>query len=119
MLRSNINYSFLFLISLISLTSCTSWEEEFEGEVIRAYPRASIHQISKMTDKGIIKEIDEDLMLSGDAVAQLKAFKDGNISRGVEDLKRMYVMTYEDASKNLHVAHHLYLVVRPAEWNVK
>ena len=109
----------MIFIGLFFLTSCASWEEEFEGEVIRAYPKASIHQISKMTDKGIIKEIDEDFLLSDDAITRLKAFKDGNISRGVEDIRRMYVMTYEDASKNLHVAHHLYLVVRPAEWNVK
>lgn len=107
------------LSSLLLLTSCASWNEEFEGEVVRAYPNASIHKISRMTDKGIIKEADDDLVLSGDFAAKLKVFKDGNISRGVEDVRRMYVMTYEDASKNLHAAHHLYLVVRPAEWSVK
>jgi len=104
--------------SLLLLTSCSTWNEEFEGEVVRAYPKASIHKISRMTDKGIIKEIDDDLVLSGDISEKLKVFKDGNISRGVEDVRRMYMMTYEDASKNLHAAHFLYLVVRPAEWSV-
>jgi hypothetical protein len=103
---------------LLLLTSCTTWNEEFEGEVVRAYPQASIHKITKMTDKGIIKEIDDDLVLSGDFATKLKVFKDGNISRGVEDVRRMYMMTYEDASKNLHAAHHLYLVVHPASWTV-
>jgi hypothetical protein len=108
----------LLIVLGVTLTSCTTWNEEFEGEVVRAYPRASIHKITKMTDKGIIKEIDDDLVLSGDFATKLKVFKDGNISRGVEDIRRMYVMTYEDASKNLHAAHHLYLVVRPASWVV-
>ncbi|MDR1235386.1 MAG: hypothetical protein LBJ96_00100 [Holosporaceae bacterium] len=102
--------------ALVTLTSCASWNEEFEGEVVRAYPHASIHKISQMANKGIIKE--DDLVLSGDMSARLKVFKDGNISRGVEDVRRMYMTTYEDASKNLHTAHHLYLIVKPAEWSV-
>lgn len=106
-------------ILLIALTGCSTWDEEFEGEVVRAYPQASIHQISRMTDKGLIKEDDDDLVLTGEGSNKLKVFKDGEISRGVEDIRRMYMMTYEDASKNLHVAHHLYLVVKPAEWQVK
>jgi len=110
----------IFFGSLLLLTSCSTWNEEFEGEVVRAYPKASIHKISQMTDKGIIKEVDDDLVLSGDAavVANLKVFKDGNVSRGMEDVRRMYIMTYEDASKNLHAAHFLYIVVKPAEWKV-
>jgi hypothetical protein len=105
--------------SLLLLTSCASWDEEFEGAVVRAHPNASIHKISKMTDKGIIREIDDDLVLSGDTATRLKVFKDGNISRGMEDVRRMYIMTYEDASKNIHAAHHLYLIEKPAEWSVK
>ena len=110
---------------LLFLTSCATWNEEFEGEVVRAYPKASIHKINRMTDKGIIKEVDteatlaDDLVLSGDMAMKLKVFKDGNISRGMEDVRRMYMMTYEDSSKNLHAAHHLYLVVRPASWVVE
>lgn len=106
-------------ILLIALTGCSTWDEEFEGEVVRAYPKASIHQISRMTDKGLIKEDDDDLVITGEGSTKLKSFKDGEISRGVEDIRRMYMMTYEDASKNLHVAHHLYLIVKPAEWKVK
>jgi hypothetical protein len=106
------------IVPLLLLTSCSTWNEEFEGEVVRAYPQASIHKISKMTDNGLIKELEEDLVLSGDMAMKLKVFKDGNISRGVEDVRRMYMMTYEDSSKNLHAAHHLYLVVRPAAWVV-
>ena len=89
-------------ILLIALTGCSTWDEEFEGEVVRAYPKASIHQISRMTDKGLIKEDDDDLVITGEGSTKLKSFKDGEISRGVEDIRRMYMMTYEDASKNLH-----------------
>jgi hypothetical protein len=110
--------NFLLIVSSIMLTSCASWNEEFEGEVVRGYPNASIHKISRMTDKGMIKEIEDELVLSGDIARRLKVFKDGNISREVEDVRRMYIMTYEDASKNLHASHHLYLVVRPASWKV-
>lgn len=106
------------ILYVLLLSGCSSWNEEFDGEVVRAYPQASIHKISKMTDQGIIKEEEDDLVLSGDFAAKLRVFKDGNISRGVEDVRRMYMMTYEDASKNLHAAHHLYLVVKPAEWKV-
>ena len=108
---------FFFVGFLFFLSGCSVWNEEFEGNVVRAYPKASIHQISKMVDKGIIRESDE-VVLPSERSA-FKSFKDGNISRGVEDVRRMYIMTYEDASKNLHVAHHLYLVVKPAEWEVK
>lgn len=102
---------FEFLIVTL-LSGCSVWNEEFEGEVIRAYPNASIHQISQMVDKGVINEED----FSGDG---FKVFKDGNISRGVEDVRRMYLMTYEDSSKNLHAAHHIYLIVKSAEWSVE
>lgn len=30
-------------ILLIALTGCSTWDEEFEGDVVRAYPQASIH----------------------------------------------------------------------------
>lgn len=106
-----------FLLFLLS--GCSSWNEEFEGKVVRAYPKASIHQLSKMADKGIIGEKEIDPVVSSEMSEELKVFKDGNISRGSEDIKRMYVMTYEDSSKNLHMAHHLYLVVKPAQWVVE
>ena len=118
MQKNNIRFLF-FLGFLVLLSGCSVWNEEFEGKVVRAYPNASIHQISKMVDKGIIKESEDGLALSSNGKAAFKAFRDGNISRGVEDIRRMYIMTYEDSSKNLHVAHHLYLVVKPAEWRVK
>lgn len=118
MLKNSIRF-FFFIGFLFFLSGCSVWNEEFEGKVVRAYPTASIHQISKMVDKGIIRESEEDFVLSCNDRLAFKAFKDGNISRGVEDIRRMYVMTYEDSSKNLHVAHYLYLVVRPAEWKVK
>ena len=117
-MRKNSTKIFLFIGISAFLSGCSTWNEEFEGKVVRAYPTASIHQISKMVDKGIIKE-PEEIILSSNESAKFKVFKDGNVSRGVEDIRRMYVMTYEDSSKNLHVAHHLYLVVKPAEWSVK
>ena len=124
MQKNNINrfcaeiFRNLLFVFILLLTSCASWNEEFEDEVLRGYPHASIHKISKMTDEGIIKEVDNDLVLSREKRRDLKVFKDGNISRGVEDVRRMYMMSYEDASKNLHIAHYLYLVVEPAQWIV-
>lgn len=67
-------------ILLIALAGCSTWDEEFEGEVVRAYPKASIHQISRMTDKGLIKEDDDDLVITGEGSTKLKSFKDGEIS---------------------------------------
>ena len=113
------NSSKILGILLVALTGCSTWDEEFEGEVVRAYPKASIHQITQMTDKGLIKEEEDDIVITGEGSTKLKSFKDGEISRGVEDIRRLYMMTYEDASKNLHTAHHLYLVAKPAEWKVK
>ena len=119
-MRKNSTKTFLFIGILTLLSGCSTWNENFEGEVVRAYPKASIHQLSKMVDKGIIRESEDDIVLSsGELNPNLKVFKDGNISRGFEDIRRMYLMTYEDSSKNLHAAHFIYLVAKPAEWIVK
>lgn len=101
------------LLLLFILTSCSTWNEDFEGKVVRAYPEASIHKINKMADKGVLKDGEEDTYVN---VKNMKVFKDGRISRGIEDIRRMYIMTYEDSAKNLHMAHNLYLVVSPASW---
>lgn len=78
--------------------------------------KASIHKINKMADKGMLKDVEEYASVS---FKNMKVFKDGRISRGTEDIRRMYIMTYEDSAKNLHMAHHLYLVVHPAVWIVE
>ena len=119
MRKHSINCRTISFICLFLLTSCSSWNEEFEDKVVRAYPKASIHKISKMVDKGIIKETDDDSFVSGTFSEKAKTFRDGNISRGAEDVRRLYMLTYEDASKNLHAAHHLYFIAKPAKWNVK
>ena len=105
----------LSLLLLFVLTSCATWNEDFEGKVVRAYPKASIHKINEMADKGILKDVEEDTSVS---FKNMKVFKDGVISRGAEDIRRMCIMTYEDSAKNLHMAHNLYLVVSPATWIV-
>jgi protein involved in sex pheromone biosynthesis len=98
------------------LSGCSTWNDDFEGEVVRARPHDSIHKISNLVDKGIIKETEDDFVLSESMIAHTKVFQDGSVSRGVEDVRRMYLMTYEDAGKNLHAAHHTYFVLRPATW---
>jgi hypothetical protein len=103
---------------MLMLSGCSIWNDDFEEKVVRARPHDSIHKISKLVDKGVIKETDDDFMLSESTIANLKVFRDGNISRGVEDVRRMYVMTYEDSGKNLHAAHHSYFVLKPATWCV-
>lgn len=105
----------LSVLLLFVLTSCATWNEDFEDKVVRAYPKTSIHKINEMTDKGLLKDIEEDSSVS---CRNVKVFKDGRISRGTEDIKRMHIVTYEDSAKNLHMAHNLYLVVSPAVWIV-
>ncbi len=107
------------LIIFALLTGCSVWDTEFEGDVVRAYPNASIHQISTMMDNGLIQEESDDIVIDSKSVKKLKVFKDGEVSRGVDDVRRIYMTTYEDSSHNLHFAHHLYFVVRPATWMVK
>jgi hypothetical protein len=103
-------------LAFVLLSGCSTWNDDFEGEVVRARPHDSIHKISNLVDKGVIKETDDDFVLSESMIAHMKVFQDGSVSRGVEDVRRMYLMTYEDAGKNLHSAHHTYFVLKPATW---
>jgi hypothetical protein len=48
-----------------------------------------------------------------------KVFKDGRVSRSKEDVRRMYLTTWEDSEGVLHEGHHLYIVAKPSEWTVK
>lgn len=118
-MRRNSIKIFVFIGNCLFLSGCSVWNEEFEGNVVRAYPKASIHQISKMVDNGVIKENEDIVLATKENFQTLKVFRDGNVSRGVEDIRRMYIMTYEDSSKNLHISHYIYLVAKPAEWKVK
>ena len=75
MRKHSINCRTISFICLFLLTSCSSWNEEFEDKVVRAYPKASIHKISKMVDKGIIKETDDDSFVSGTLVVSTLVFE--------------------------------------------
>ena len=97
------------------------WQDEFDEPVPRAMPKASIHKISTLVDKGIIKESNvDDLAIadSGSGLSNYKVFKDGTVSRGTEDVRRVYLLSYEDSDKTFHAAHHLYVVAKPAQWTV-
>ncbi|MDR3155768.1 MAG: hypothetical protein LBT90_01540 [Holosporaceae bacterium] len=98
------------------LVGCCTWNDDFEGKVVRAHPHDSIHKISKLVDIGVIKEAEDDFVLSENMIAHTKVFRDGKVSRGVEDVRRAYLMIYEDPGKNLHAAHHSYFVLKPAVW---
>jgi len=103
--------------AMLLLTSCSVWQDEFDDPVQRAMPKASIHKISTLVDKGVIKESDvDDLAISGLEPPNYKIFKDGTVSRGAEDVRRVYLMPYEDSDKTFHAAHYLYAVVKPAQW---
>jgi len=107
-----------FSVTLL-FTSCSVWQDEFDEPVPRAIPKASIHKISTMVDKGIIKESDvNDLTVFESGSSNYKVFKDGTVSRGSEDVRRVYLLSYEDSDKTFHAAHYLYAVVRPAAWVV-
>jgi hypothetical protein len=97
------------------LSGCSVWNDEFDEPVPRAMPKASIHRISTLIDGGIIKE-DEDSKAPQSPSMPRSLFADGNVRRGFEDVSRIYLTSYEDTEKNLHAAHYLYAVVKPATW---
>ena len=109
---------------ILLLSGCSVWQDEFDEPVPRAMPKASIHKISTLVDKGIIKESDvEDFTAIGSESsnrvqrhAGYRVFKDGSVSRGTEDVRRVYLLAYEDSDKTFHASHYLYAVVQPAQW---
>ena len=106
---------------MLLLTSCSVWQDEFDEPVTRAMPKASIHKISTMVDKGIIKESEEEdsrVVGTGSTISNYRVFKDDTVSRGTEDVRRIYLLPYEDSDKTFHSAHHLYVVVKQSEWVV-
>lgn len=103
---------------MLLLSGCADWNEHFEGEVVRAYPDQSIHQINRMADRGQIREQDEDVRMPFASSSSIPVFHDGHMSRGLEDVRRLYIMPYEDTSHHLHCGHSVYVVVKPAEWIV-
>lgn len=102
------------------LSGCSAWKEDFEQKPVRGYPKASIHEISTMVNRGEIKEDDAGsittISLNSDSSGATSSFYDGEISRGYEKVQRIYVASYEDENKIFHEAHNLYVVVKPAEW---
>lgn len=109
----------LLLSSVIVLTGCSAWQEDFEQKPVRGMPKASIHEISTEVDRGEIREDDEgDIrtigLNSGGNTGTY--FSDGRVSRGYEEVHRIYIAEYEDERGNLHGSHNLYIVVKPARW---
>lgn len=109
----------LLLSSVIVLTGCSAWQEDFEQKPVRGMPKASIHEISKKVDRGEIREDDVgDIrtigLNSGGNTGTY--FSDGRVSRGYEEVHRIYIAEYEDERGNLHGSHNLYIVVKPARW---
>jgi len=104
--------------TLLLLSACSVWQDEFDEPVPRAMPKASIHKISTLVDKGVIKESDIDDLTVSNLGSSYRIFKDGTVSRGTEDVRRVYLLAYEDSDKTFHAAHYLYAVVKPAEWRV-
>ncbi len=111
-----------FLIScVIILTGCSAWQEDFEQKPVRGMPKASIHEISTKVDRGEIREEDtgsvRTIGLNSGTLGNTGAyFSDGRVSRGYEEVHRIYITEYEDKNGNLHGGHNLYIVVRPAGW---
>lgn len=113
------HFELLFVICMLLLSGCSAWKEDFEQKPVRGIPKASIHEISTMIDKGEIKEEDVGSVTTiglNSNRAEGTFFTDGKVSRGYEKVQRIYVAPYEDENKNLHEAHNLYVVVQPAFW---
>ena len=122
LMRQKLIYNFILICSLLMLSGCSVWKDDFDEPIVRANPKSSIHEISTLVDKGIIKEEDntETTITPGVNTTDSRGsfFSDGNVSRGFEEVRRIYLTSYEDQDKNLHADHHLYVVVKPAVWNV-
>jgi hypothetical protein len=99
----------------IPLCGCSVWNDEFDEPIVRAMPKASIHKISALVDRGVIQEKEESFSQAS-ASTKTILFTDGHVSRGFEDVRRICLPPYEDENKTFHGAHHLYVVVRPAAW---
>lgn len=109
----------MMLGMILLLSGCSVWQDEFDEPVTRAMPKASIHKISTMVDKGIIKESDvADFAGLCAESTNHRIFMDGSVSRGMEEVNRIYLLSYEDSDKTFHSAHHLYVVLQPAQWVV-
>jgi hypothetical protein len=112
----------LLIVYGLMLASCSVWNDEFDEPIPRAMPRASIHKISTLVDKGIIKEEDEKqngisfMNISG---AHSSRFRDEVVWRGAEEVQSIYLLPYEDSENTFHAAHHLYAVIRPSSWIIK
>lgn len=111
----------LLLSSLMVLTGCSAWQEDFEQKPVRGMPKASIHEISTKVDKGEIREDDvgsvRTIGLNSGTMGNTGAyFSDGRVTRGYEEVHRIYIAEYEDENGNLHGGHNLYIVVKPARW---
>jgi hypothetical protein len=111
------------LSGLCLLSACSVWEDDFDEPVVRAMPKTSIHKISTLIDQGVISEkeaepLSNKILPAPQAPLQAPLFADGKVSRGFEDVRRVFLLPYEDADKTLRGSRHLYVVVRPASWTV-
>lgn len=111
----------LMILSILFLTGCSAWQEDFEQKPVRGMPKASIHEISTKIDKGEIREDDVGSVRaiglnSGTSGNTGTYFSDGRVSRGYEEVHRIFIAEYEDENGNLHSGHNLYIVVKPAKW---
>jgi len=120
-MKKNVMKKIIIFSVAFLLNGCSVWQDEFDEPVPRAMPKSSIHKISTLVDKGVIKESDVyDLAITGSesGLSNYKVFKDGTVSRGAEDVRRVYLLSYEDSDRTFHAAHYLYAVVKPASWAV-
>ena len=84
------NKHMVFIALLLSgflLSGCSAWKEDFEQKPVRGYPKASIHEISMMVNRGEIKEDDAGSVTtiglnSDNAGGSATSFYDSEISRG-------------------------------------
>ena len=81
------HFELLLFICMLLLSGCSAWKEDFEQKPVRGYPKASIHEISTMVDRGEIKEGDTGSITTISLNSSTKgekhgSFDDGEVSRG-------------------------------------
>lgn len=103
--------SSIYIAICLALIGCTSgWKDGFEEKPVKAYPYASIKDISDLISNGSICKYGDDVH------NKLHSHSNGIVHRTKESVCNIYIMPYEDGNNIYHDGHMLYCVSKPSCW---